>query len=112
MMMAMLRVVTAVVVGLLIGIIVSALLVQFSAMTARPFPPPWSIEDIGAAFVVKDSGGQKLAYVYYEEEHGHADNLWLVCCHRHAGLLRARGSEPMVLSPRRVALRAGRSNLG
>jgi len=36
----------------------------------RRFPPPWSIEDIGAAFVVKDSGGQKLAYVYYEEEPG------------------------------------------
>jgi len=39
-------------------------------MTARRFPPPWSVEDIGAAFVVKDSGGQKLAYVYYEEEPG------------------------------------------
>jgi hypothetical protein len=26
----------------------------------RRFPPPWSIEDIGTAFVVKDSGGQKL----------------------------------------------------
>jgi hypothetical protein len=25
--------------------------------------PPWSIEDIGAAFVVKDANGQKLAYV-------------------------------------------------
>jgi hypothetical protein len=36
----------------------------------RRFPPPWSVEDIGAAFVVKDSGGQKLAYVYYEEEPG------------------------------------------
>ncbi len=34
----------------------------------RRFPPPWSIEDIGTAFVVKDSGEQKLAYVYYEEE--------------------------------------------
>ncbi len=28
---------------------------------------PWSVEDIDAAFVVKDSAGQKLAYVYYEE---------------------------------------------
>ena len=36
----------------------------------RRFPPPWSVEDIGAAFVVKDGGGQKLAYVYYEEEPG------------------------------------------
>jgi hypothetical protein len=36
----------------------------------RRFPPPWSIEDIGAAFVVKDGGGQKLAYVYFEDEPG------------------------------------------
>ena len=36
----------------------------------RRFPPPWSIEDTGAAFVVKDGSGQKLAYVYYEEEPG------------------------------------------
>jgi hypothetical protein len=36
----------------------------------RRFPPPWSIEDIGACFVVKDSNGQKLAAVYYEEEPG------------------------------------------
>jgi hypothetical protein len=36
----------------------------------RRFPPPWSVEDIGAAFVVKDSAGQKLAYVYFEDEPG------------------------------------------
>ncbi len=40
------------------------------AMSPRRFPPPWSIEDIGAAFVVTDSDGQNLAYVYYEEEPG------------------------------------------
>jgi hypothetical protein len=39
-------------------------------MPARRFPPPWSVEDIGAAFVVKDSSGRQLAYVYYEEEPG------------------------------------------
>ena len=39
-------------------------------MTVRRFPPPWSIEDIGAAFVVKDTNGQKLGYFYYEEEPG------------------------------------------
>ncbi|MGC2077129.1 MAG: hypothetical protein WA728_14065 [Xanthobacteraceae bacterium] len=40
--------------------------------TNRRFPTPWSIEDTGtgSAFVVKDSSGQKLAYVYYEEEPG------------------------------------------
>jgi hypothetical protein len=31
---------------------------------------PWSIEDTGAAFVVKDSSGQNLGYFYYEEEPG------------------------------------------
>jgi hypothetical protein len=29
----------------------------------RRFPPPWSFEDIDAAFVVKDGSGQKVAYV-------------------------------------------------
>ena len=38
-------------------------------MTHR-FPPPWSVEDIGAAFVVTDGVGQKLAYVYFEDEPG------------------------------------------
>ena len=28
------------------------------------------VEDIGAAFVVKDSTGQQLAYVYFEDEPG------------------------------------------
>jgi hypothetical protein len=39
-------------------------------MTPRRFPPPWSVEDIGAAFVVKDSAWQKLACVYFEDEPG------------------------------------------
>ncbi len=39
-------------------------------LTERRFPPPWSVEDIDAAFIVKDSAGQKLVYVYYEEEPG------------------------------------------
>jgi hypothetical protein len=37
-------------------------------MPARRFPPSWTVEDIGAAFVVKDSNGQQLAYVYFENE--------------------------------------------
>jgi endo-1,4-beta-D-glucanase Y len=39
-------------------------------LNPRRFPPPWSIEDNGACFIVKDSAGQKLAYVYYEDEPG------------------------------------------
>jgi len=40
-------------------------------MTTRRFPPPWTIEELNdACFVVIDSAGQKLAYVYFEEEPG------------------------------------------
>jgi hypothetical protein len=39
-------------------------------MPPRRFPPPWTVEDIGAAFVVTDNAGQKLAYVYFEDEPG------------------------------------------
>ena len=39
-------------------------------MTTRRFPPPWSIQDIGACFLVKDATGQKLSAVYYEAEPG------------------------------------------
>jgi hypothetical protein len=39
-------------------------------MPDRRFPPPWSIDELDACFVVKDGAGQKLAYVYYQEESG------------------------------------------
>jgi hypothetical protein len=39
-------------------------------VTTRSFPPPWTIEELDACFVVSDSSGQKLAYVYFEEEPG------------------------------------------
>ena len=40
-------------------------------MTARRFPPPWSIEELNdACFVVRDRDGQQLAYVYFEDEPG------------------------------------------
>ena len=35
---------------------------------ARRFPPPWSVEETDACFVVRDANGQALAYVYFEEE--------------------------------------------
>ena len=37
-------------------------------MIVRRVPPPWSVDELEACFVVKDSVGQKLAYVYFEEE--------------------------------------------
>jgi hypothetical protein len=39
-------------------------------VTSRRFPPPWSIEELDTCYVVHDSGGQKLAYVYFEDEPG------------------------------------------
>jgi hypothetical protein len=32
----------------------------------RRFPPPWTVEDIGACFVVRDANEQ-LAYVHFKE---------------------------------------------
>ena len=39
-------------------------------MPERRFPPPWSVEETEACFIVMDSGGQKLAYIYFEDEPG------------------------------------------
>jgi hypothetical protein len=39
-------------------------------MSQRRFPPPWSVEEQSACFVVRDHNGQALAYVYFEDEPG------------------------------------------
>jgi hypothetical protein len=36
----------------------------------RRFPPPWSVEETDACFIVRDANGQALAYVYFEKEPG------------------------------------------
>jgi hypothetical protein len=62
------EVVIVILAGFLIGIMVVALLVHFlpwdGSMTAR-FPPPWSIEEQDACFVVRDHDGQQLAYILF-----------------------------------------------
>jgi hypothetical protein len=40
------------------------------AAIERRFPPPWTIEDNGACFIVRDHNGQAQAYTYYEDEPG------------------------------------------
>jgi hypothetical protein len=42
------------------------------ALEAQPrrFPPPWSVGELEACFVVSDANGQKVAYVYFEEDPG------------------------------------------
>jgi hypothetical protein len=33
----------------------------------RHFPPPWSVEEMEAWFIVRDHDGEALAYVYFED---------------------------------------------
>ncbi len=53
----------------LASIIVAGRLCDHS-MNQRRFPPPWSVEEQDACFVVRDHNGQQLAYVYFENEPG------------------------------------------
>jgi DNA-binding LacI/PurR family transcriptional regulator len=39
-------------------------------MPTRRFPPPWTVEEKSACFVVRDHNGQQLAYVYFDDEPG------------------------------------------
>ena len=42
----------------------------FYLIVRRRFPPPWSVEELDACFIVSDSAGQKPAHVYFEEKPG------------------------------------------
>jgi len=39
-------------------------------LAERRFPPPWSIEELDACFIMIDGAGQKSAFVYFEDETG------------------------------------------
>jgi hypothetical protein len=36
----------------------------------RRFPPPWSVEELDACFIVRDANGQALPYIYFDDEPG------------------------------------------
>jgi hypothetical protein len=36
--------------------------------STRRFPPPWSVEEADACFIIRDANRQALAYVCFEEE--------------------------------------------
>jgi hypothetical protein len=36
----------------------------------RRFPPPWSVDESDACFIVRDKNGQALGYFYFEDEPG------------------------------------------
>jgi hypothetical protein len=35
------------------------------ALMSRRFPPPWTVEETDACFIVRDANGQALAYAYF-----------------------------------------------
>ena len=41
----------------------------------RHFPPPWSVEESDAYFIVKDANDQKLGYVYFDNPRAAATPL-------------------------------------
>jgi hypothetical protein len=47
-------------------------------MPLRRLPPPWSVEEQNACFVVRDHNRQALAYVYFEDEawRNRRQSLW------------------------------------
>jgi hypothetical protein len=50
-------------------------------MGPRRFPPPWTVEQQAACFVVRDDhNGQQLAYVYFEDEPGRRSAAKLLTC--------------------------------
>jgi len=39
---------------------------RIDTMPERRFPPPWSVEELEACFIVLDASGQRLGYFYFE----------------------------------------------
>ena len=42
-------------------------MIEIMPSSPRHFPPPWTVEDHLACFIVKDRTGQALAHIYYED---------------------------------------------
>jgi hypothetical protein len=45
------------------------------AVKPRRFPPPWTVEESGESFHVRDATGQILAYFYFEDEPSRRSNM-------------------------------------
>ena len=49
----------------------TALVLRQAGRAERRFPPPWSVEETNACFIVRDANGARaLACVYFEEVSG------------------------------------------
>jgi hypothetical protein len=52
----------------------------------RRFPPPWSVEETAPCFIVRDTNGQALAFVYCEDEPGRRTTATLPPVTKRSGL--------------------------
>ena len=41
---------------------------RFAPHMPRSFPPPWSVDERPESFIVKDATGQRLAFLYFDDE--------------------------------------------
>jgi hypothetical protein len=53
-------------------------------MPARRFSAPWTVDELDAAFVVRDANGQALDYFYLEKEPGRRSGAKLLTRPKHA----------------------------
>jgi hypothetical protein len=53
-------------------------------MPARRFSAPWTVDELDAAFVVRDANGQALEYFYLEKEPGRRSGAKLLTRPKHA----------------------------
>jgi hypothetical protein len=72
-------------------------------VSPRRFPPPWSVEETDACFIVKDHAGHSLAYVYFEEKPGRRAAVKLLtrdeaAPHHQGGQAPGAGARPLSVS--------------
>jgi hypothetical protein len=67
----------------------------------RRFPPPWSVEQTDACFIVRDANGQALAYVYFEEAPGRRAAAKLLTRDEARRIAANMAKLPELLRPRR-----------
>jgi hypothetical protein len=75
------------------------------AITARCFPPPWFVEDIGGSFVVKASNDRPLVFIYYWEGVGRRSLAKLLTRNAARRIAAGIAKLPELLAPHRPMCR-------